>query len=763
MVSNFTDFIAKTSSRKTILFEMDYGELTTKWYNYRSGIWAKKLTTHFNTADTTFNSWGHGRWGHGTWGHAGAQEVGVDNKYWNLASCKVAGIQQTLASTIESCVVLDSSYYYDYTDDTLYLHCVDYTEPQTHTVIVGLQRGFSNRAITMPKAYVDIDRGDCESTTPPMIFDETAPVLYNATFDRDIAEAHGGTYSYKLTKATAVGSWGIVSLCDNNNTTDMHGFVAGETYTLWRWVKVPAASGIALDEVYMQITDYDSGWEDTTASFPTMFDTWQKISITRTIRSGATGVIIRIALKSTAEDTEYYFVDDIVILSSYKFYESKIDGGVTISKTKDSMTYGIMSFDGGNLTLTNQGGYFDSLFDSYIFGQPAKILFGGDDLAYGDYRTMFQGYIGNIVLDEDKVEISVIDDRKALSKQIPPNVFDSTTYPDIKAKNIGKPIPLCWGTCLNVTCICTNEGDPSAANYTFVVADVADHASGITAIDTAYVAGESVVIASSSVLSGTFNISTDNYNPGQATTADVRGFSSASAIDNNSLDVIEDINDTYANKTYNASTYNTTTWAAEKASAYNIGLFIDKKTKIRDVIAEIAKSNVANFLIEDDGLYSWLKYDSTAAATYTVEKYEVGDRLNPTHDSEDYLTSVSVGYSKDYAKRSYARYLDESQETDIYALYNHYQHQDYDTLLTNVTNAQAVAEALMDYMKDPRMRITNTVGVGYMEKDIGNIANLNGDRPVKAWMGSIKCEIIGIYKELSDSPKVVLVGREVPS
>jgi len=137
--------------------------------------------------------------------------------------------------------------------------------------------------------------------------------------------------------------------------------------------------------------------------------------------------------------------------------------------------------------------------------------------------------------------------------------------------------------------------------------------------------------------------------------------------------------------------------------------------------------------------------------------------LNPTHNAEDYLTSVSVGYSKDHNKRSYARYLDESQETDIYALYNHYQHVDYDTLLTNATDAQALAEELMDYMKDPQMIITNTVGVSYMEKDIGDICNLNGDRPEKTWMGSIKCEIVGIYKELSDNPKVTLVGREVPA
>ena len=159
-----------------------------------------------------------------------------------------------------------------------------------------------------------IDRRNCESTTPPMIFDETVPVLTSATFARDIAEAHAGTYSYKVTKTVASGTAAYVTLCDNELTSDMHGLVAGHTYTFFVWIKVPVASGIALDEIRMRIEDYIAPtWAGTDSSYPTAFDTWQKLTVTRTIRSGATGTSILFEIISTAENNEYFYVDDVTL------------------------------------------------------------------------------------------------------------------------------------------------------------------------------------------------------------------------------------------------------------------------------------------------------------------------------------------------------------------------------------------------------------------------------------------------------------------
>ena len=193
-----------------------------------------------------------------------------------------------------------------------------------------------------------IDRGECESTTPPMIFDETVPVLTSATFARDGVEAHGDTYSYKVTKTVASGTAAYVTLCDNELTSDMHGLVAGYTYTKSIWIKVSAASGIALNEIRMWIEDYDGSWVASYSGNPTAFDTWQRLTVTRTIRSGATGVTIGIEIISTAENNEYFYVDDIRL---FEGTDSDIEKA---------------GFFDNNYILGSGGGYSSSLYDDIL-------------------------------------------------------------------------------------------------------------------------------------------------------------------------------------------------------------------------------------------------------------------------------------------------------------------------------------------------------------------------------------------------------------
>lgn len=186
--------------------------------------------------------------------------------------------------------------------------------------------------------FVDlIDRGDCESTTPPMIFDETVPYIPggpDATFARSASAKHGGTYSYKATKTIASGTAAAINLVDNVNTDDMHGMKAGHTYTKSAWIKVPGASGIALNEISIRIRDYaTAAWEITSSPSPTVFNEWEKISVTRTIRVGATGANIRIRMEAAAENSEYFYVDDI---EKDDIPTIKIDAGAGLTITANS-------------------------------------------------------------------------------------------------------------------------------------------------------------------------------------------------------------------------------------------------------------------------------------------------------------------------------------------------------------------------------------------------------------------------------------------
>lgn len=168
-----------------------------------------------------------------------------------------------------------------------------------------------------------IDRGDCESATPPMVSGETVPILFNATWARDAAEAHGGASSYKFTKTIAAGTQAYVTFYA---AAGMHGFLPGQTVTQEIWVKIPSGGALG-SEVVAYLGDKVGTYQYSTAPAQNLYDQWQKITLTRTLRAGATEFITQINLISTAALNEYFNVDDIEIDSDV-VYAAKIHVGL---------------------------------------------------------------------------------------------------------------------------------------------------------------------------------------------------------------------------------------------------------------------------------------------------------------------------------------------------------------------------------------------------------------------------------------------------
>jgi len=596
-MGNFEDFIAKTTSEKIILFELDYGENQRRWYNYRSGIWAWKYYTRSYIASPVL---GTGNLGFDTLSGGTSGDKGEDVFHTIIGSVKADGTTYTEASTLANCVSLDSSWYFDQDDQILYFHGVNYTEPEIHTIIVGITKGMSNRGININTMY----------------------------------------------------------------------------------------------------------------------------------------------------------------------YEPRIVSDIEIEKSLDSLEWGIMSFDGASLTLSNNDGYFDNMFGNYIFGQRAVVKFGGnadrnDPMAYADYRTMFDGQVKSVSLGENTVELKLVENREKLSRMIPPNSYDQTTYSNLSSDNIGKPIQLAYGTCYKVKAMCIDE--EGSTPYTFKVCDVANHSDGIRAISNAYVDGVSVPISTTSLPSATFQITGTHYTAGQRVTADITGlYASGAASIDSSADIIADLLEVFGGVAYNSTNYNTTVWGS--IDTYDIGLVVDDRMAMHEVVEKVAYSNMANFVIDDDARYSWHKFDSSESADFTVDSEEIleGEWIAPEYDSEDYLTSCHVGYAKQWEPDEYRWVEDTTYETSSYAKYGKYRELKMETLLVNSTDAIELASTVMTYMNEVRMKLKNTVGIQYIDKDIGTTCNLNGDRVDSDWMGSVKCEIVGVYKTLGNNPKMTIVGREFP-
>ena len=108
------------------------------------------------------------------------------------------------------------------------------------------------------------------------------------------------------------GGVGNVFLTDNADSSDLHGLIPGQTYTFTCWIYIPSGSFAAAD-IGFQIFDYTTLWLATTVHPSAVYDAWQEVTVTRTIRSLATGAFVKFYTPSDSGKT--FYVDDISVLT----------------------------------------------------------------------------------------------------------------------------------------------------------------------------------------------------------------------------------------------------------------------------------------------------------------------------------------------------------------------------------------------------------------------------------------------------------------
>lgn len=153
--------------------------------------------------------------------------------------------------------------------------------------------------------------------------------------------SYDSTNSYLMTKTIAAGDPGTYDLMNNNAIDDMHGLIANYTYRFEAKVYIPSAGGPELSEVRIGIAAYyGAAWNWTYSGVDvSAADTWETLEVQLALNTATTGVIVRVEIESAAADTEYIYLDNLIV--HIVGHESH-DGAIA--------TYGAQYYDAGTRT-----------------------------------------------------------------------------------------------------------------------------------------------------------------------------------------------------------------------------------------------------------------------------------------------------------------------------------------------------------------------------------------------------------------------------
>ena len=217
----------------------------------------------------------------------------------------------------------------------------------------------------------------------------------------------------------------------------------------------------------------------------------------------------------------------------------------------------------------------------------------------------------------------------------------------------------------------------------------------------------------------------------------------------NAFTTIKNILTTYFSVTYDENFFDTTAWAAAVASSETVTINMqadDDPIPAIDLIEKICQSVEGLFIILPDGRYSAKLVDTSASAETTIFAGDIMSQSAITYNPTEVVSSIRIGYNRDWATSSdqYTYYTDDSAEMSVYTQYKTYKELSIDTYLENLTAATALGTVLLNRHRYVKGEITVEVPMKYYERAIGDIVDVEIERPAKTMIGTTKSEIISI-------------------
>lgn len=382
------------------------------------------------------------------------------------------GVKYTEAYSLVECQATASSFYFDLTNQKLYLHTSGGDSPGTQTVpgtydytILAISiRCIANTAYTddpivIPRITEALLDGDLEQWSDATTMVKWSKSLTGAsTINRETTSPENGGFCLRI---DIDGSNNLANFYQNLR------MIPGGQATLTIWYKTTNNKDAAFlladsgGNVYLHS---DGTWGSVTGVGLTASTTWKKYELTFTAHASYTNYTLYIGMGgdwTTATSSSGYFDNiSIGLVREENPYEPLISsqGMPDLHQAVSMFQEGAMVMEFGTIQFINDGWWYKQIQDYLWYLREIRIRYGAKGSTWTEFEDVFTGLMRAPVVNDLIASISVIDNKVFTYKMVPPTNFDVATYPNLEDNAEGRPIPIIYGefselvpTCIDIT------------------------------------------------------------------------------------------------------------------------------------------------------------------------------------------------------------------------------------------------------------------------------------------------------------------------
>lgn len=375
----------------------------------------------------------------------------------------------------------------------------------------------------------------------------------------------------------------------------------------------------------------------------------------------------------------------------------------------------VATMGGGTLRLDNHDGYFDALNDLGWDGGTVQLLAGYELTAgqtdasdYADYSAFGSWRVDRWTNDDDGFSIKLREAKSILESDIPFELYDQDTYPELPEENIGQPIPRAYGKLVGVEPV---QIEPSTK--TFKVAGHAIHSllEVRVLIDDVWTKTTPTAI---DLANGQFSLGSD-FEADRSVSCDFIGrVDSNSRPMVNASDVVKDILEYMGETSFDSSSFSTARAAllqghsifGEEVHRRAVALYIDELEEAKEWVSRINQSVHSFLYMKPNGewYYEVFKPQPSEGLDYLTEN-DIS-KFRQEKEYQDVLTRVSIAWSvaQDESVSQNAVIEDDAARIER-GLAKHIT-DDIQTVLTERRDAEHLARRIILTRREPSQTLT---------------------------------------------------------